>query len=124
MRSACRVAELGSLGRSHIMPHPHSVYFCVSYAVCLGVISVIALHCMRRFRHPLVSFVLGLAALGATFCFALWLESGLVQGGQYQVGLVYEYFIRAAFVVFLVFILVRGGYLLRHAFTQRSQNAA
>jgi len=78
---------------------------------------------MRRFRHPLASYVLGLAALGATFWFALWLESGLVQGGQYQVGLVYEYFIRAAFVVFLVFILVRGGYLLRHAF-HRSRNAA
>jgi hypothetical protein len=108
------------------MPHPHSVYFCVSYAVCLGVISAVALHCMRRFRHPLASLVLGLAALGATFWFALWLESRLVQAGPAggQIGLVYEYFIRAAFLVFLVFILVRGGYLLRHAFSQRSHNVA
>jgi hypothetical protein len=108
------------------MPHPHSVYFCVGYAVCLGVISLVALHCMRRFRHPLASFVLGLAGLGATFWFALWLESGLVQAGHagYLMGLPYRYFIRAAFAVFLMFILVRGGYLLRHAFTRRSPNAA
>ena len=108
------------------MPHPHSVYFCVSYAVCLGVIGVIALHCMRRFRYPLASFALGLAALGATFWFALWLESGLAPAGQadYQEGLPYRYFIRAAFVVFLIFILSRGSYLLSHAFGQRSHNTA
>lgn len=79
------------------MPHPHSVSFCVSYAVCLGLISVVAVHSMRRFRHPFTSFVLALAALGATFWFALWLEAGLVQTGQagYQMGLPYHHFIRA-----------------------------
>src|SRR5690348_2311122 len=98
------------------MPHPHSVYFCVGYAVCLGVVSVVALHCVRRFRLASVSFVLGLVALAGTFAFALWLESGLVSAGQadYQMGSPYRYFIRAAFAVFLVFFLVRGGYLLRH----------
>jgi len=107
------------------MPYPHSVSFCVSYAVCLGLISVVAVHSMRRFRHPFTSFVLGLAALGATFWFALWLEAGLVRTGQagYQVGLPYHHFIRAAFVVFLVFLLVRGGYLLGHAFSRKLPNA-
>jgi hypothetical protein len=108
------------------MPHPDSVYFSVGYAVCLGVISVVALRCVRRFRHPLASFVIGLAALGATFWFALWLESGLVSAGEWsaQMGPPYHYFRRIAFAVFLVFFLVRGGYLLRHAFSRRSSNAA
>jgi hypothetical protein len=89
----------------------------MSYAACLGVVSVAALHCVRRFRLALASFVLGLLALAGTFVFALWLESGLVSADQadYQMGLPYRYFIRAAFAVLLVFFLVRGSHLLRHA---------
>jgi hypothetical protein len=43
-----------------------------------------------------------------------------VSQAGYQMGLPYHHFICAAFVVFLVFILVRGGYLLRYAFSQKS----
>jgi len=43
---------------------------------------------------------------------------------HFNLGLPYHHFIRAAFVVFLMFILMRGGYLLRHAFSRRSSNAA
>ena len=58
------------------MPNPHSVYFCVGYAACLGIISVVALECVRRFRHPLAAFLLGSAALAALFGIVLrWLLS-------------------------------------------------
>jgi len=108
------------------MLHPHSVYFSVSYAACLGAISVGALHCIRRFRLPLIFFFLGLLSLAVMFWSALWLESALVRAGQadYQMGLPYRHFQRAAFVVFLIFFLIRGGYLLRHALNRRSHNVA
>ncbi len=81
---------------------------------------------MRRFRHPLASFFAGSAGLGAIFCFALWLESGLVSGGQgdYQMGLPYRYFIRAAFVVFLMFVFIRSVYLWRYVIFRKADNAA
>jgi hypothetical protein len=108
------------------MPNPDSVYFSMGYAVCLGLISLAALECVRRFRHPLASFVIGLAALGATLWFALSLESGLLSAGEWsaQMGPPYHYFRRVAFAVFLVFYLLRSGYLIRHAFSRRSSNAA
>ena len=107
------------------MPHPDTVYFCVGYAVCLGGISVAAFECIRRFRFPFASFVLGLAALSLAFGFALWLESGLASAGAWSAqGPPYRHFRRAASAVFLVFFLLRGSYLLAHAFRRRSPNAA
>ena len=108
------------------MPNPHSLSFCAGYAVCLAVVSVAALHCIRRFRYPLVSFVLGLAAVIGIFGFSLWLESGLVSAGEadYQMGEPYRFFLRAVFAVILVFFLVRSGYLIRHVFSRRSSSAA
>lgn len=97
------------------MPHPDSIPFCVGYAAWLGGICLIALECVRRFRHPLVCFAVGLAALALTFGFVLWLESGLVSAEAWSLpmGLPYRQFRRNGFGVFLVVFVARGLYLLR-----------
>ena len=98
------------------MPHPDSIPFCLGYAAWLGGICLAALECVRRLRHPLGCFFLGLAALALTFGLVLWLESGLVNAGEWsaQIGPPYRQFRRAGFAVFLVLFVARGLCLLRH----------
>ena len=102
--------------------HTNTIHFSLGYVAWLALLTVAALECVRRFRYPISFFVLGLTALGLTFWFVMTSVSWWHMGQEvYQFQITYHYFRVVGFLVFLVFFLARGGYLLFHA--RKRENA-